>query len=847
MPLTELQKALQEPGARAINAIILRPIDPAQDNAEVVELISDGDLWVNTAGIVPAGNSFRKVIAEGGAPSLTESLTQPMQLTGQSQFTAGTMTVDADDDMVSRWGDLLWNGRPFDWYLGVQFGTAGQRLGLDDFELALSGLIDKVRPIGDRQYEITFVGRRKDLEKNLVEDIYLGFGGGFAIRYVAESGAYLHADHSATMDLTGDMSIDWVGRVEQFASPPPNNGAYFPPLPLLMNGDSGLSGTPELDCNYGLFMDEATHKLGFGSADEVVLSTFTIPEDGPVFMAASVTGTTVSFFAAIYPADVLPVGTATLTLAPTPGSTHGLHIGQPDGSFLIPWEVRLSDIPLTLDDFIDRAKGPMMDADTRDGIVEVWRFSEGVQLGVGNPVVFGEKEAIDLDALGPGPIEWVSTFEGDDPDLFSGGPAGNTKAATYGFANNVPLVRLDTQRRLWSWDHEPRVDALVWTYDRFRMRGVPLVPDWSVTAGNSGDFVFDDAGTVTITNGALPGFEKFIAGQISPARLGQRIVVTGTGSANDGVFRIGIGGISADGRSMTLVDRAVIDQSAPADTVIASYSADIQLEAHPEGSYIELLADPTGDVTADLYGRIGAAGKARWDELFEMITGIAVTAASFNPVLGFHLPPGGNLTKNAALDELARSAFGWWVETPEAAGYRLGNFTPPGGGPSVASVSVSSLGSDHVGVVTPLDSVDPYWQFKIGYAKNWKTQTDGLGTSVSPADAQRFAAEYSWEPSTDRSVLGDYPLATAHPGFTTWLTERDDVLTFKALAKAMIGVKRRWYQIDWPTFWPWHIRPGDEIAVTWDDPTVPLNSTPCRVTSRSVDAAGYSISLVVHD
>ncbi len=841
MVLSTAQAALKAPNAEAITAVIMKPTDPQNDGAEVLVPIADAAFWTSDVG-ANRNLAFKNAVAENSGVVLNENLTKSGQLTGDSEFKAGRIVVDADAAITSLWPTLDWNGKSVEIFVGARRKADGAEMDLSEFDATFTGLIDKMRPLGDAQFEVTFADLRLEFDKDVGEKVYRGFGGGFRISGDIFAPSTLFADHTTDLDVTNELTLVWIGTFDGLRVPVPSSAH----TPFIMNGKNGISGDPVLSVNYALMVNDLTGTLVFaGGLDgsnisTAITSSYLIPVGQPLVLAAVVAadGVSVTFYAGTDGDDVAEVDTGTLPFPVTPGPLDGVSIGQTGGSDMSPWEVQVWDSAKSLEDLRELADGPVTDANDRSDLLESWRFSEGVKLGLGSEAVFGEKGVLDFAASGT--PTWVSSYTGDDPDIFAGSVAGKTRALAYGPVSNVLLARIDTQRHVYGWDTTETDDLT-----QLRQRGVPMVLDQSLTSVAGGDLVFNEAArTVTIVNTptGFPNFSKFIPGQLDPARLGQRVEILG-GGANVGIYRVAVDGISEDGLTMTLDDKAVTDESAPAGTIIRSYEPDVQYELDLTKSVVTLLSQPDGDITADIVGRLPASGFARWSELFEMITGIAPdqTSVVFDPVLGFFLKPDAKMTVNKLLDELAAASFGWWVEDG-AGGYRIGNFAPPSGTP------VEVVSGSEILDVEPLNSILPFWRFNVGYQRIWHVQSgDRLATSVSAQDAQRFGEEFTFACSIDRTVLETYPMAVEHPGFKTWMAELADVDSFIALAEPMLSVGRKWHKLRFGSFWALNIQLNDVIEVTWeDDPTLELITTACRVVGRQINTGDYSMTLEVH-
>jgi hypothetical protein len=841
MPLTAAQAALQLPGAEAVTAVVLRPTDPGADDVVVVQALSDREFWGTLAG---EPLSFRHLLV--GGVSLSESLTRPGQLTGESDPVQGSFVVELTEGMATTWFDLDWNERPCELYLGAWRGADGERMDLDEFDVWLVGVVDRVRRRGSMQAEVYFSDATLDFDRPLVLKLYRGFGGALRIVGAADAPA------GSRVFLRGGTAPDPTPTTPTTIAPP----FTFEVVGRLRSFQPGTNGTL-LGVGWGATFNEMNARIRVSSAGELVavLDTGAASQsfntghvaaiDRPFYGALVLEddGVTARLYAGEDADDTLPVWETTLATPMPGGDWNWVQVGELQGPGFDAWEVRLWSSAKTQEELEDLGDGPVTDAATRTDLVESWRFSEGVVLGTGPEVAFGERGLLDLVNGDGGSPEWSSSYEGDDPDLFEGSPFGRSRARVYGGpVRNVPLVPVDSQRHLLGWDDEAVDEVLVQ-----RMRGVPMVRRWSVAASAPGDVSFDAAtNSIVLASAAVGSFGYAVPGQVEPARLGQRVQVTdATLAANRGVFRVAVDGVSDDGLRLAVVDRYLQAESGPATVVVQSYEPDAQYEVDLQHAVSVLNSNPTGDVTADLVGRMPPGGEARWSELFELATGAVpdTTSVVFDPVLGVFIEPGSSPTLKEFLDGFARSAFGWWVKSGGV--YKLGNFRPPSGA-VVADLRPPLCEFE------PLDLADPtpFWRVPVRFARNWSVQDgDALATSVSQADRQRWGAQYLEEPWTDRRVQRRFPASREHPGLETWLVERADAVTYAAMAGAMLSrlVPVAWYKVTFSSLWAAFIQVDDVVTASEpDDPSLGLSLTPLRIVTRELDTGDGTVTLEGH-
>lgn len=844
MALTVAQKALQAPGPEALGVLLLKPRDA--DGNEVLVAVSNAP-FDTLPGDAVASESFAPLIARGDGLVLGSFLTQPGQVIGQSEITQDTVAVEPSDTARALWPTLFWNGATAEWWVGARHRADGQRMSFSEFDREFRGVVEDARPSRGTQWEIEFADRRKSLEEVVSPKFYRGFGGGFAIR----AGEDLSGPGNAGVNIGPPFTFELIGRLQALPA------GVSTLMGVKWQTGVGLARSAAIQMKP---TGELTMFLDTGGSVTALDSGELIDGGDPFYAAITLEsdGVTARLYAGTDADDVLPVVETTLVTVMTSNPWTNFRLGGLSGPRFDAWEARLWSVAKSQSELEELGDGPVTDASDEANLIESWRFSEGVEIGTGPEVVFGEKGILDLEYSGTAPT-WVASREGDDPDLFAGSPVGQRKEMSFGPAQNIPLVNIDSQRHLHSWQNTdiPDIDRETDPH-RLRQNGVPMVREISHTHPDAGGWVFD-AATSTVTY-AIPShaplfFGAFIPSQAEPARLGQRVRFTNTVS-NNKTFRVAA--VSEDGKTMTLADETVTDESAPAGATVESHPSDTQWRSKPADwgtpRYLETFSTPSGDLTADLRLADDAPPFGRWTTLHEAISGKSVQtpAVSFDPTLALYVPVGSNRTIKDVLDELARAAFGWWIENPDFGGgqgeHLLGTWTPPSGTP------VADLGPAHLREVEPLRTVLPVRQFNIAHTPIWKTQGgDALAGSVSQADRLRWGRDRTIETVVDRAVAADYPESREIPELRTLITPGtydvtqtvEDLAQFRTLAKAFLQVRRRWFRLIFHNLWGLFIRPNDVVTVTWDDPGLTLSNTLCRVTGREIDPVSGTLELEV--
>ncbi|MEM7391622.1 MAG: hypothetical protein AAF492_04670 [Verrucomicrobiota bacterium] len=826
--MTIATDALRVVGARAIVAVVLKPDDPLAGGVQVIEGISDGDLVTGTSGAYP-NLSFKKIIAEGSGLVMRESLTRPGAFETRAEISAAEMLLNLSDEDAVLWDQWQFNGRRAEIYIGAEKKADGTPMDFDDFDRLLDGEIEKKDAAGDKQARL-IITSDFGLESKASSSIFLGLGGIFPMRTnnSAPIGTYLTAAHDPAMDMTGGMGVEFLGRIESIKTSGPDL------TPILMNG----SNSGPQDMNYGLLIRNSDKRVLFGAGTELIESDIIIsvtPAPYPeIYVGVSVAldGVSVTFYSAALGLEPVAAGTGTLTTVLAAGPTDGMSMGQANGAHVVPYETRLWQEPLDTDKIKQYAAGTIPDRSLEPDLFEIWRFNEGGEIGAGPERVFGENGNVSFVPVGDPPT-WESSYTGDNIDEVETSVAGKTKPLPYGRPFNVPLTLIDEFRQIFAYGQGAATDGVA----RAKTDGVPMVPFYSVTGA---DIEFDGpTKTISLVAGSALSLAPFIAGQEDPPRLGQRVqALTGL---NDGrVWRVE--SVAPDGMSMVVSGDDMTTQTGNFFQIVASLffggSSDVQYQDVAASSAVDLVRRPEGVATAD----IEDSTPVGWSVTAGELSGRTIDSSAVDidgEVAGF-VETGEGKTCADLLDDLAKSNVGWWIPSSVGDTLRLGTWNLPSGTPA------AEFSSGEEAFIAPGPVVTPFWRFRLGYARNWSPQKEGLARSLTSVDRNRLSEEYVFtEPFSDRQVLADFPTAVEAADYLTQLFQPAAARAVRERLATLISEERRWFTVVSQGLWSFFLRVNDVIRITSDDPVLSLDGALARITSREVDSAGATITYEV--
>lgn len=225
----------------------------------------------------------------------------------------------------------------------------------------------------------------------------------------------------------------------------------------------------------------------------------------------------------------------------------------------------------------------------------------------------------------------------------------------------------------------------------------------------------------------------------------------------------------------------------------------------------DLNVTPAGRVTCDVTGPLSTAA-----EMLEEIAsragyaafdtaGLATFAAAAPQALGLYLGERRNAID--VLDDIAASVGAWWgvdaLQQLTAAVAEIG-------------ASVLTLTADDVQQygVELVDVALPAWRVRVGYARNWAVQTDGLFAAVPEDTRQRFGREYEVASAEDAAVQTLHPLARDPDVAGTLLVSGADAAAEAARRLALFGVARRLYRVR-ATRRAWPLRAGQTVTLDY--------------------------------
>lgn len=251
-----------------------------------------------------------------------------------------------------------------------------------------------------------------------------------------------------------------------------------------------------------------------------------------------------------------------------------------------------------------------------------------------------------------------------------------------------------------------------------------------------------------------------------------------------------------------------------------------------------LNAAPSGRITADVQGAApggiyltSAAYIARHLILTRSnLTADDIDAASFTAhaalcpqTLGLYVKDRRNLVD--CIDELLSSVGGWW--SPDRRGLlRLGRLDEPAGMP------VDELTEDDIiaGQVAQTRRELPAASIRLGYAKNWTVQTDGLAGAVTEANRALYAAEC--QVAAVVQSLPQHALATNPDVVQTLLVNSADAMAEAARRAALRSRVRSVTRIT-AFARPLYLRMGDVVRLT--HPRFGFDNGPLAVVVRASD------------
>jgi hypothetical protein len=794
-----------QPRARIVVAVDLQAADRATGELSKYRL-TDAARLITLTTDDPPNEAYRAVLTTGARTS--RAMTDGPTFTGPAPPNRATFSVhNGGDRPLGNWRDKRWTGQPVTVRAGGVRTATGAPYPFSEFETYFTGTI-RQEPTGAAGQIVNFecVGATAvDSSLPVVEESYRALGG--AVRLYPPDGLLRKLSASIAAPLTWEL----LGRVDAL---PNTDGALF-----------------RFGANFELRI-LTDGKLSLRTTGSVFTDTDLTVTAGQELYAAATLGAdlqTVNVYAGSSSLNIRQVASTTVpTVSLAPSDIRFGRVGAVDPLEVFDvtvYESRLWSSVLTLEELITGADAPT--EVSAPNLVELWKFEEGT-----GSVAFGSLGVHDLDLFTG--ADFASSLEGDDPAR-GGSILGKTKPRTWGASAAVPLAWVDSQTNQAQWSITPSTDVRFLDLD-----GGHMLPNLAFETANDGDLSWDDAGP---TGGAvvlLPGlgydFRRFVPGQGDPVILGQLVDVLpnvgGGGDYSEQPYRVAA--VSVDGLRVDLVDIlgdplvGLPSASFLAGSTFQSAETESIFEVDYARSVVTLTRSPGGQLTIDPISEGGELLLA--STAFASVAGASVDTSrqAVDPVVGFTVAPGEDVTKGQLLDALAASCFGWRSENRQG-GHVLGTYQVPAGPAVAALIGSKPLELEGrstslpavVGTVVNISeqsSVPPYWQVRVGYDKTWQTLERPVGV-LSDVDRQRRT-------TTWREVRRTFPAVRSVPGtdamaepLPTFIVGRDEaVAVTDQVAAPILSSERRWLELEVVGLPALFLELGDEVLVEHPDP-----------------------------
>lgn len=827
-------------GGDAWLAVVFHPRNRVTGSARTL-LFTDAPSLYTEPGGTPSNARFLPRLMPSWR--MRRALAASGNLTGPSAIESASFEIENSDGSLTLLKSLIWSDQPFEVYLGSPRGPAGESIGFTSFLRIFSGVTKECR--GTSALSIAAVGRKSSLDNPLVQDYYRGSGMGVLLPADGSSG--LVGVPSAAHNVTGALTIEWVGRL----------------MPVRLG--SGAIPLYQVSSFYGLVLHKATGSLGFvtgaseSDSSSILYCDYSPPPEVDLYLAGVVKpdGVSVTLYAREWvstpsrgfrPGTLEEVGQLEM---PVPLNKTNPALGTPyvgrrgaNTAAMHVYEIRVRAQALTYDELLSSSERSLPAGGSGvANLIDAWRFGEGE-----GSTALSEIDEVDLTLSGS--ASWEPSLDGDDPAVFATSLSGQTKPTCWGPCVHFPLVLLDTQTKTYGWrgaDLETNSSPSSDIWGVLRANGAPLVPDETISLGaGSISFGFDDPNVIALSGtDAVTGLtmtaKRLIPGQVEPARDGQRIVVSGSVS-NDGTYTLaadGLGGqptISADGLNIRVVESMASETVvSPTPVVIRTLEADRQYTYDLATSTAVVLAsDQTGTLGIDVSG--GADPSYTASALAAIVADSAIDTGDmiWDPLLAVGHILNSAETRKSKLDAIALSAMCWWVED-EDGNFRLITIRPPVGSPQrrfrAEIVSIRSIAS-----------TDPFSRITVGYSQNYTVLDDGvIPSSVPPVVRARLTNSHLLSTrSASSTTLRNFPQSKPRTEpFRTHLIDGASGERWLDYAATMFLEERLWWEVTLAGAWvAAEVRAGGEYEFVYDPPTGLFETgASARVMSVSVDKA----------
>lgn len=392
---------------------------------------------------------------------------------------------------------------------------------------------------------------------------------------------------------------------------------------------------------------------------------------------------------------------------------------------------------------------------------------------------------------------YVSSFEGDDPEVNTSGMLGKVKPLAFGEPKNIQNIWLDSNLVYGGPGCE---------YSRVyrgRINGIPMVPLIDKTYSD-GPTTFR-SWNKSIKFPYSTNLDLLIESQLSPILDGQQISIGGT-SSNDNTFTISTVDMNT---STVYVKEAVVDEEAVFGVSLQSVDYDFV----DNGTYVDLspIIGTTGDITWDIEKSIGISKVSNVIETllygYDPTIILDTSTITFNPYVSLYTNDKDKRDK--VFSTLLMSSFSFLhrsLEDPTKVVMKHYPLITPEPSYIIRESVLDDL------YISEKTSVNPNWKLIVTYNKNHFKQDEGrLSSNVSIENRRRYSKEYETHVISDRNVLRRYP-DSEEITIDTYLSNRGDAITLANNLFKVFSKKLRFYEIGIRNFGAILI-PGTSIRV----------------------------------